>query len=124
MQDRVVGIFEDQAGAESALSKLQASGIDSGRMTVKRVLQPGHRGFANSETVHSLIHSPEVHEGDHVSDDAGTIILIVEMVEQPDDEDQERGAGPDHDNEAVMAALEEFGATETHVVEATPPLDL
>lgn len=123
MQDRVVGIFEDQASAESAHSKLHASGVELERMTIKRVLQPAHRGFANSETVHSLIHSPEIHEGDHVSDDAGTVILIVEMVEEPEDEDQERSA-LDHDNEAVMQKLEELGATETDVVEATPPLDL
>lgn len=93
-------------------------------MTIKRVLQPGHRGFANSETVHSLIHSPEVHEGDHVTDDAGTVILIVEMVEDLEDEDHDDVHVLDHDNEAVMRELEELGATETHVVEATPPLDL
>lgn len=101
---------------------LEGSGVRPDRMTVKRVLQPGHRGFANSETVHSLIHSPEIHEGDHVSDDAGTLFIIVEMVEQ--DEDDGEGHVLDHDNEAVMRELEELGATETHVVEATPPLDL
>ena len=90
-------------------------------MTVKQVLQPGHRGFANSETVHSLIHSPEVHEGDHVSADAGTVILIVEMLE---DEDRDDTRSFDHDNGAVMRELEGLGASETHVVEATPPLDL
>jgi hypothetical protein len=124
MQDRAVGLFEDEGAAETAREALVASGVDPDRMTIKRVLQPGHRGFANSETVHSLIHSPEVHEGDHVSDDAGTVILIVEMVSQSGDEDQSDAHVFDHDNEAVMEELEELGATETHVVEATPPLDL
>jgi hypothetical protein len=124
MQDRVVGVFEDEAGAETSMASLVASGVDPDRLTIKRVLQPGHRGFANSETVHSLIHSPEVHEGDYVSDEAGTVILIVEMVPRPEDDEREADTRLDHDNEAVMLKLEELGASETHVVEATPPLDL
>ena len=117
-------MFEDESAAEAARESLVGSGIEPDRLTVKRVLQPGHRGFTNSETVHSLIHAPEVHEGDHVSDDAGTVIVIVEMVEETEDEDHEKENPLDHDNEAVLAELEQLGASETHIVEATPPLDL
>lgn len=125
MNDRVVGIFDDLAEAEKAASDLSASGVEPERVTVKRVLQPGHRGFSDSETVHALIHAPVIREGDTASQDAGTVILVVEMVDRP-----EGGQQPDtdrldsYDNSAVMKALEKLGATETDVVEATPGLDL
>ena len=122
MNDRAVGLFEDESTAERARDDLVASGVESNRLTVKRVLKPGHRGLGSSETVHSLIHSPEIHDDDHVWDDAGTVILIVEMAEESETGGQ---AGVlDNDNDAVMRKLEELGATETHIVEATPPLDL
>ena len=124
MRDRVVGVFEDQETAEDALSELVDSGIPDERVTVKRVLQPTHRGFANSETVHSLIHAPEIREDDHTSEEAGTVILVVEMAEEAAEE-QEPGPGNlAHDDGAVMRRLEELGATETQLVPATPGLDL
>lgn len=124
MQDRVVGVFEDQETAEDALSELVDSGIPKERMTVKRVLQPTHRGFANSDTVHSLIHAPEIREDDHTFEDAGTPILIVEMAEGLADEEDSETGDLAHDEEAVMRRMEELGATETQLIEATPGLDL
>ena len=110
--------------AEDALSELVDSGIPDERVTVKRVLQPTHRGFANSETVHSLIHAPEIREDDHTSEEAGTVILVVEMAEEPSGEQEPETGDLDHDHRAVMQRMEELGATETQLVEATPGLDL
>lgn len=137
MNDRVLGVFEDRATAAKAMSDLAAMGVEPQRMTVKRVLQPGHRGFSNSDTVHSLIHAPPIEDSDPVSEDAGTIILIVEMVERPEDDDRDTEPTGDeetgqtafrgldcYDNAAIMRALEQLGGTDTRVVEATPPLDL
>lgn len=128
MNDRVVGVFEDRASADNAMSRLVASGVEQARMTVKRVLQPGHRGLSDSDKVHDLIHAPEIHEGDTTSQDAGTVILVVDMAERPEGSDAEQEADDDgldsHDNAAVMRALDRLGATDTHVVEATPGLDL
>ena len=124
MQDRVVGVFEDRETAEDALLELRDSGIPDERLTVKRVLQPTHRGFANSDTVHSLIHAPEIREDDHTSEDAGTIILIVEMAEEPDEEQEPVKGDLAHDHQAVTQRLEDLGATETELVPATPGLDL
>ena len=128
MHDRVVGVFEDLATAEEAEANLVSSGVDAQRVTVKRVLQPTHRGFSDSEAVHSLIHAPPIREGDRTSDDAGTVILIVEMLDQADDSEEETqsdmGDFDTNDNDAVLGALERLGATDTHVVEATPGLDL
>jgi hypothetical protein len=126
MNDRVVGVFDDLAVAEEAASELSASGVEPGRVTVRRVLQPGHRGFSNSETVHALIHAPVIREGDKASGDAGTVILVVEMVNPPEEAEGEQ---PDnrldsYDSSALMEALGDLGATGTHVVEATPGLDL
>lgn len=127
MNDRVVGVFDDLAAAEGAASELSASGVGPERLAVRRVLQPGHRGFSNSETVHALIHAPVIREGDKASEDAGTVILVVEMVEPP--EEPEGGQRPDtgfdsYDSSAVMRALENLGATDTDVAQATPGLDL
>lgn len=125
MQDRVVGVFEDRAAAEEAMRDLHTSGVEDGRMKVKRVLLFPHRGFANSKTVHSLIHAPEIADDDTTSEDAGTVILIVEMVGHSEDsEDGSPSNDLDHDSEAVMRRLDDLGATETQLVEATPGLDL
>lgn len=128
MNDRVVGIFEDRPAADKAKSDLVSSGVEENRVTVKRVLQPGHRGLSDPDTVHALIHAPEIHEDDTLQDDAGTVILVVDMIEQPeesDDQPQPDAGGLDsYDSASLIRALDELGATDTHVVEATPGLDL
>lgn len=128
MNDRVFGVFEDRPAAEEAMSTLDASEVAADRMTVKRVLAPTHRGFANSETVHSLIHAPQITEDDRTSEEAGTVILIVEMLEEPDEDSEDNPASVTgdlrYDSEEVMRRLDELGATETQLVPATPGLDL
>ena len=126
--DRVVGVFEDRAAADKAKSDLVAWGVEETRMTVKRVLQLGHRGFSDSDTVHALIHAPELRESDTTLKDAGTVILIVEVIERPEDsEDQpdpDSGGLDPYDGAALIGALDQLGAADTHIVEATPGLDL
>lgn len=128
MNDRVVGVFGDRSVADKAKSDLVAWGVEEDRMTVKRVLQPGHRGFSDSDTVHALIHAPEIREGDTTLRDAGTVILIVEVIERPEESEDQPGrdsGGLDpYDGAALIGALDQLGATDTHVVEATPGLDL
>lgn len=124
MHDRVVGVFEDLTTAEEAGSALVAEGVEADRVTVKRVLQPTHRGIADSDTVHSLIHAPPIREGDRTSEDAGTVILVVDMIDPSDEPDDESKTLDIHDNDQLMSALERLGATDTQVVEATPGLDL
>lgn len=125
MHDRVVGVFENLTTASEAESDLVSSGLEPERVTVKRVLQPTHRGISDSEAVHSLIHAPPIREGDRTSDDAGTVIIVVDMIDEADGRDEpEAGELDPHDNDAILGALERLGASDAHVVEATPGLDL
>ncbi len=105
-------------------------GMDSARMTVKRVLQLGHRGLGNSGMVHSLVHAPDIYETDTVTDDTGTVILVVDAPVhegedgQDDPEPSEVDALDARNVEGVMIALERLGATDTQLIPATPGLDL
>lgn len=117
MNDRIVGIFEDRARADQAQAELVARGIDSSRSTVRHVLAMSHRGVSGVDRVHDLIHAPEIREEDTVSDDAGTLVLVVDVPAALD------GATND-EREEILDSLERMGATETYVVEATPGLDL
>lgn len=121
MNDRVFGIFTDQATANRAADELAAIGVARERIRVERVLEPDHRGLNETQRVHSIIHAPRIEDDDPVADDAGTVVLVVEMIEPGEDE----SSGDDvFDNEAMMSRLGALGATETSVVEATPGLDL
>lgn len=123
MNDRVLGVFDDEEAAHEAVDALAAAGVERKRLTVERVLGPDHRGLGDSDKVHSLLHAPRIEEDEPVADDAGTVILVVDMADRPD------GMLADspfdvYDNEAMEAHLETLGATETRTVEATPGLDL
>lgn len=118
MNDRVVGIFEDLSKAHGAKDRLITSGVDPERVEVKRVLKPGHRGLTEAANkVHDLIHAPEFPENQTWSDEAGTVILVVDVAASPEGELQEESA-------EMMESLERLGATETYVVEPPPGLDL
>lgn len=117
MNDRVVGIFEDRAEADQAQADLVAGGIDPSRTTVRHVLAMGHRGVSEVDRVHDLIHAPEIREENTVSDDAGTLVLVVDVPASQD-------GATDDERQEILDALERLGATETYVVKATPGLDL
>lgn len=126
MNDRIVGIFEDRPTAEGAARYLADSGVDSSRMTVKRVLPTGHRGLGNSDKVHSLLYAPEIYEEETMMDDTGTVILIVDVPVGADSASVTNATGElDAGNvQGLMSALERLGSTDIQLIPPTPGLDL
>lgn len=110
MLDSVIGVFEDRESARGALEALQGGGWPVDRISMKRVREMPYRGLADSEKAHSLMHAPEVPDSAPLADDEGIPLVIVRADREEVD--------------AARAALSDAGASETRVVEATPPIEL
>lgn len=111
MKDTVVGVFEDREAASTALDGLMKDGWDSDQVSMRRVLVADYRGFGDDEAVYELMHAPEVPWDSTVREDAGVVIVVVDV-------------GEDENPQLAEVRFKNSGASDVRTVEGTPPLDL
>ena len=111
MKDTIVGIFEDREAGSKALEGLMRDGWDAGQVSVRRVLSADYRGLGDGGAAHDLMHAPPMPWDSTVKDDAGVVIVVVDVRE-------------DDNPQLAEARLRKSEASDIHMVDGTPALDL
>ena len=111
MKDTVVGVFEDRDTGSRALEGLLRDGWQTDQVSVRRVLLANYRGFGDDGAAYRLMHAPPMPWDSTVSDDAGVVIVVVDV-------------GDDDNPQLAEARLRKSEASDIRMIEGTPPLDL